>query len=98
MSTVCEMSANLAALQPPARPQAQGGPGTLRLGMPQLALGGLSEGWLRRACGPRLWAGGAACFRVPPERLEDGRGHRLYASFLAVRLQGHPLGVFGEGD
>ena len=92
------MSANLAAWEPPVRPEAQAGPETLRLGMPQLALGGLSEGWLLRECGSRHWAGVAACFRVPPERLEDGRGHRLYASFLAVRLHGHPLGAFGEGD
>jgi probable biosynthetic protein (TIGR04098 family) len=92
------MTANQAALEPPVRPEARGGPETLRLGMPHLALGGLSEGWLLRECGSRHWAGVAASFRVPPERLEDGRGHRLYASFLAVRLQGHPLGAFGEGD
>jgi len=70
----------------------------VRLGMPQLALSGLSEGWLLRECGSRHWSEVAAYFQVPPERLEDGRGNRLYSSFLAVRLCGRPLGAFREGD
>jgi probable biosynthetic protein (TIGR04098 family) len=68
------------------------------LGMPQLALAGLSEGWLMRECGSRHWSAIAAHFQVPPERLTDGAGHRLYPSFLATRLTGNALGAFGEGD
>jgi probable biosynthetic protein (TIGR04098 family) len=68
------------------------------LSMPQLALSGLSEGWLLRECGSRHWSEVAAYFNIPPERLEDPRGNRLYSSFLAVRLCGHPLGAFFEGD
>lgn len=72
--------------------------GTVRLGMPQLALSGLSEGWLLRECGARHWSEIAAYFQAPPERLADGRGNRLYSSFLAARLCGRPLGAFREGD
>lgn len=71
---------------------------SIRLGMPQLSLLGLSEGWLLRECGAQHWSAVAATFRVPPERLEDDGGNRLYSSFLAVRLSGGPLSAFREGD
>lgn len=83
-----------AARVPEPRPE----PAVLRLGMPELALGGLSEGWLLRACGARHWSAVAASFRVAPERLEDSHGNRLYPSFLAVRLSGSSLAAFHEGD
>jgi probable biosynthetic protein (TIGR04098 family) len=86
------------AATPARRLAAESGRDEMRLGMPQLALGGLSEGWLLRECGSRHWTAVADCFRVPPQRLEDRRGHRLYASFLAVRIHGDPLGAFAEGD
>ena len=71
---------------------------SIRLGMPHLALHGLSEGWLLRECGARHWAAIAAHFEVPPERLADVHGNRLYPSFLAARASGSPLGAFREGD
>lgn len=73
-------------------------PDVIGLGMPQLALTGLSEGWLMRECGSRHWSAIAAHFQLPPERLADCAGHRLYPSFLATRLTGDALGAFGEGD
>jgi probable biosynthetic protein (TIGR04098 family) len=70
----------------------------VRLGMPHLALSGLSEGWLLRECGARHWSAIGARLGVRPGDLRDGAGHRLYPSFLATRLEGDPLAAFAEGD
>jgi probable biosynthetic protein (TIGR04099 family) len=70
----------------------------VRLGMPQLAINGLSETWLLKHCGATHWDELAVTFGVPPESMTDRQGNRLYPSFVALRLFGSPLSAFLESD
>jgi probable biosynthetic protein (TIGR04099 family) len=66
------------AAQPPTKRD------VIVLGMPQLALAGLSETWLLKECGHRHWLllAKAAGLAVPDFR--DEHGEPIYAAFLAV--------------
>jgi probable biosynthetic protein (TIGR04098 family) len=59
---------------------------TVRLGLPQLALGGLSESWLFRAAGDLHWSLIADRFGVPIATLTDVDGARLLPAFTRIRL------------
>src|SRR5581483_8890344 len=67
------------------------------LGLPEICPNGISENWLLRHCGAVHWARLADALGVPPERVLDKHGDRLYASFFRVSLQGR-LTDFAEGD
>ncbi|SON57108.1 putative biosynthetic protein, family [Hartmannibacter diazotrophicus] len=75
-----------------------GQPFTIRLGMPHLCLGGLSENWLLKELGHRHWTMLArACGRMHPDfRTPDGEP--VYAAFNAVRLEDCDFGSLGEND
>ena len=61
---------------------------SMRLGMPQLALGGLSESWLLMECGHRHWTLLERMLGVEARGMHDDRGCRMYASFVAVHESG----------
>lgn len=67
------------------------------LGMPELALGGLSESWLLKQCGDQHWRLLARLCGSSPEALADSLGNRLYPSVLACSLGGGGLHAFAEG-
>lgn len=72
--------------------------GPVTVGMPQLALNGLSELWLAKECGHRHWLMLAELFgqRVPDFR--DSEGARLYATFTGLSLSGARLHHVEEHD
>ncbi|MFG1425610.1 Pnap_2097 family protein [Roseixanthobacter glucoisosaccharinicivorans] len=70
----------------------------IRLGMPHLAYGGLSETWLLKELGHRHWlllARGAG--REVPD-FRDVDGATVYAAFIAVQVTDATLGAFREHD
>jgi probable biosynthetic protein (TIGR04099 family) len=70
----------------------------IRLGMPHLAYGGLSETWLLKELGHRHWlllARGAG--REVPD-FRDADGATVYAAFIAVQVTDAALGAFREHD
>jgi len=71
---------------------------SMRLGMPQLALGGLSEAWLLMECGHRHWTLLERMLGVEARCMYDDRGCRMYASFVAVHESGASLAHFQEAD
>ncbi|MGA3078583.1 MAG: Pnap_2097 family protein [Bryobacteraceae bacterium] len=71
---------------------------SMRLGMPQLALGGLSESWLLMECGHRHWTLLERMLGVEARGMHDDRGCRMYASFVAVHESGASLAHFQEAD
>jgi len=74
-------------------------PRRVRLGMPHLDAGGLSENWLLRQAGALQWEAIAARLGVRPDAIRDGAGTRLYPTVVAVRARYHaPLSEFGEDD
>jgi probable biosynthetic protein (TIGR04098 family) len=56
------------------------------IGMPQMAIGGLSESWLFKELGDLHWSMIAEGLGVPSSRVADGDGNRLYATFTRIRL------------
>ncbi len=63
----------------------------IQIGMPHLALGGLSENWLLKECGHRHWTLLAAELGLPKPDFRDAEGNRLYAAFTVVRVcDAHP--------
>ena len=70
----------------------------MRLGMPQLALGGLSESWLLMECGHRHWTLLERILGVEARHMYDDRGCRMYASFVAIHKSGPSLAHFQEAD
>jgi probable biosynthetic protein (TIGR04098 family) len=72
--------------------------GNVQLGMPQLSGVGLSETWLLEKCGDLHWA--MICDRVGgrSHEMQDGSGHRVYSSFVALRVTSQGLDGFSEGD
>lgn len=71
---------------------------TLRLGMPQLALGGLSENWLLKELGDRHWMllARMAGREVPDFR--DADGAPVYAAFSALSVKEADFAALGEND
>jgi probable biosynthetic protein (TIGR04098 family) len=67
------------------------------LNMPQMSLGGLSEGWLFRELGDMHWTLISKGLRAPSSQLSDANGERLYATFTRLCLSStDPLNAFGE--
>jgi len=74
-------------------------PRRVRVGMPQLDAGGLSEGWLLRYAGDLQWEGIARRLGVASDEIRGAGGERLYATVVAVRARyGPSLAAVGEND
>lgn len=56
------------------------------IGMPQLALGGLSENWLLKECGNQHWLALAKCLGLPIPDFLNQQGQKMYAAFLVVKV------------
>jgi probable biosynthetic protein (TIGR04098 family) len=70
-----------------------------RIGMPQMAIGGLSESWLLKETGDLHWKLLAAGLGVSASELSDQNGDRLYATFTRVQWSAsQPLSVFREDE
>ncbi|MDQ0511193.1 Pnap_2097 family protein [Ancylobacter amanitiformis] len=71
---------------------------TVRLGMPQLALGGLSEGWLLKDLGHRHWMMLAAMAGRAVPDFRDIDGAPVYAAFSALAIHDARFAALGEND
>jgi probable biosynthetic protein (TIGR04098 family) len=71
----------------------------LRLGMPQLDAGGLSEGWLLRYAGDLHWEAIGRQLATTSDDIRSDWGQRLYPTFVAVRARySSPLSGLREND
>jgi probable biosynthetic protein (TIGR04099 family) len=70
----------------------------ITVGMPQLALNGLSEHWLLKECGHRHWLMLAELFGQPLPDFRDSGGAKLYATFTGLSLAGARLDDVAEHD
>ena len=69
------------------------------IGMPQMALSGLSELWLFKELGDIHWEMISDFLQVAPSEICDAEGNRLYATFGRVVLETeHDLHTFNESD
>jgi len=68
------------------------------LGMPQLALGGLSEIWLLKECGNIHWQILTTIFGKKSSEFCDNSGNRIYPAFRAVEISNANLGMVSEDD
>ncbi|MBY6260944.1 hypothetical protein EI613_03265 [Azospirillum sp. 412522] len=84
------------ALTRPARPKTDAPP--ITVGMPQLALHGLSESWLLKECGHRHWLMLAELFGQSLPDFRDSEGTTLYATFTGLSLSGARLDHVAEHD
>jgi probable biosynthetic protein (TIGR04098 family) len=72
---------------------------TVRVGMPQMALGYLSENWLLKELGDLHWDGLCNSLQRQSSDLVDSQGRRLYATFVRICIDLHgSLKDFPEGD
>ncbi len=60
------------------------------LNMPQMALSGLSEGWLFKELGDIHWNMITEFLQCPSSAIKDDQGDRLYATFTRIRLDVEP--------
>lgn len=63
---------------------------TYSVGMPQMALSGLSESWLFKELGDIQWDMITKFLQSPSSALTDETGDRLYATFTRIRLEVNP--------
>ena len=71
----------------------------IRLGMPHLDAGGLSENWLFRDAGDRHWEAIARRLGVATDEIRSETGERLYPTVVAVRARyDTPLAAVREND
>ena len=74
-------------------------PRQIRIGMPHLDAGGLSENWLFRDAGDRHWQAIGQRLGVPTDQIRGQSAERLYPTVVAVRARYHaPLAVVNEND
>jgi len=74
-------------------------PRRVRLGMPHLDVGGLSEGWLLRHAGDLHWEAVARRLGVPTDDIRDEAHDRIYPTVVALRARyGAPLSCVHEND
>jgi probable biosynthetic protein (TIGR04098 family) len=74
-------------------------PRRLRVGMPQLDAGGLSEGWLLRHAGDLHWEAISRRLAAASHEIDSEEGQRLYPTFVAVRARyERPLSSVIEND
>lgn len=72
---------------------------TIQVGMPQMALGCLSENWLLKELGDLHWDKLCHSLRRPSNDLVDSQDRRLYATFIRIRIElEESLKAFPEGD
>ncbi|UCZ60901.1 Pnap_2097 family protein [Mycolicibacterium phocaicum] len=72
---------------------------TVKVGMPQMALGCLSENWLLKELGDLHWDTLCSSLKSTSRDLVDSQGRRLYATFVRIRIDlDGTLRDFGEGD
>jgi probable biosynthetic protein (TIGR04098 family) len=72
---------------------------TVQVGMPQMALGCVSENWLLKELGDLHWEALCASLGCASNALVDSQGRRLYATFVRVRIElDESLKAFPEGD
>lgn len=87
-----------------ARPRERAGAGAALagetiIGMPEMAMGGLSEGWLLKRLGHVHWQMIGDALGVAPQALRDESGQRLYPAFTRVRfVSSRPLRLYREGE
>lgn len=71
----------------------------VRLNMPQMALGGLSESWLFKELGDMHWDLTCRALNSESHNLTDELGNRLYATFVRIRYESsHHLKQFRENE
>jgi probable biosynthetic protein (TIGR04098 family) len=70
---------------PGRRPAPPDSPRRIRVGMPQLDAGGLSENWLLRHAGDLQWEAIARRLGVSTDEIRGEGGERLYPTVVAVR-------------
>ncbi|MGA6163599.1 beta-ketoacyl synthase N-terminal-like domain-containing protein [Amycolatopsis magusensis] len=71
----------------------------VRVGLPQLSVGGLSENWLFKEFGDLHWQLLQDRFGRSVTELRDAAGQRLLPAFVRIRLTAEPsLRAFAEGD
>jgi len=68
------------------------------IGMPQLALGGLSENWLLKECGNQHWIALAKCLGLPTPDFINQQGQKMYAAFLVVKITKAAFGQVYENN
>lgn len=72
---------------------------TVQVGMPQMALGCLSENWLLKELGDLHWETLCGSLRRSSNTLVDSQDRRLYATFVRIRIElDGTLKNFPEGD
>jgi probable biosynthetic protein (TIGR04098 family) len=97
-------AATAAAEEPEAPAHAPRGelpaaPRRIRIGMPHLDAGGLSENWLLRHAGDLVWEAIARRLGVASDELCAPSGERLYPTVLALRARyAQTLAAFVEND
>jgi probable biosynthetic protein (TIGR04098 family) len=83
----------------PARRQLPRTPRHLRLGMPHLDVGGLSENWLFRHAGELHWEEISRRLGVASDEIRAEQDERLYPTVVALRARYEaPLAAVGEND
>jgi probable biosynthetic protein (TIGR04098 family) len=71
----------------------------LRIGMPQLDAGGLSENWLLRYAGDLHWEEISRRLEASSDQIRSDWGERLYPTFVAVRARYDvPLAAVAENE
>ena len=82
-----------------ARALAPEAPRRIRLGMPHLDAGGLSENWLFRDAGDRHWEAIARHLGLATDEIRSESGERIYPTVVAVRARyDFPLARVREND
>lgn len=72
---------------------------SVEIGMPQMAMGGLSESWLMRTLGDLHWRLIASALGTTPAAIYDCDGKRLVPVFTRIRFAStEPLAVWREGE
>ncbi|MDF2617626.1 MAG: hypothetical protein K0S00_285 [Xanthobacteraceae bacterium] len=71
---------------------------SVRLGMPQLSLSGLSESWLLKDLGHRHWMLLARLAGRPVPDFRDVDGAPVYAAFCALSVKDADFAALGEND
>lgn len=71
---------------------------TTLLGMPHLAVMGLSESWLLKEAGHVHWQLLEEAVGCRSRHWRDANGARLYASFIAYKFEGRLAAALSEGD
>ncbi|MBW4890085.1 hypothetical protein KXQ82_10175 [Mucilaginibacter sp. HMF5004] len=71
----------------------------IQIGMPQMAIGALSENWLFKEIGDTHWDLLCEGLNTPSLQLKDDAGNRLYATFVRIRMRSTiPFNKFIENE